>query len=362
MHIETLQTPHPKKEQLPGEIPASIAENLGMVGLRQYTTEQVTELSESETLLAASYAQQIVRRALVYAERSPYQSFETTQETTCIGYTVAGSEALEALTIRHWVGFANGHGFLMVPHKERIWLFDMLSPELNGEVSDNISRGTMQSIEQDITTTGRAAVVFHSETIGQQTGKSRETLEEKYPWLTTEQRTSFKLRMHPGMSEEDERSRVYRNQKLILALFDPAKGRDVLRAYAEFHEALDSGKHMRATQRLKNLAGQYPDLDARGSAFKDVKRLVRVLTASGHGDQAKAVIGDFFSSFSFSGDTRLTESRGDCLRIIAKTCGDSDAAAEALTCYQSIINNPKSSSCIATKADDARSLVATLST
>lgn len=354
MYIENIQTPHNKREQWPNEVAQPVNE------YAKTFINQESDPSDETILLTTAVIQQGVRRSLWYEEGARLNSLVSEQAATCIGYSVVGSEALESAGVHHWVGFANGHAFLLVPTHKSIWLVDMLSPELNQEVQEAISYGTKDTISEALQTHDRAVVKLHTEVIARNLDTPSHIIAKTHPWFLIDPSGSLRSQNRAGNSYEDERRKSYANQSLILSIFSPARGREVLISYARYKEALSQGSDVQAVDALKSLSGFYPDIDARGDSLKYIRQLVRRLSHKGATNQAKEAVDYFFSSFSVSNDTRLAEKEGDCLRIIAKQCLDNEAAKRAYERYESVKFNPRSFGCVAAKATIAKQMVTQL--
>lgn len=344
MYLETLQTPHANREPWQVETSQALSDVVFDSGL-----DTLPETPDRH-LWAAAAVQQAIRRSLWYEPGVSLEALSETQMATCIGYTVVGSEALEAAGVDHWVGFANGHAVLLLPDRNNLWLLDMLSPELNQPIDRALSYGTKQSISEDLNNHGRAVVKLHTEVLAGTLHKTPEDIAQTHPWFLVDTSKTRRDRLFPGVSHENERRQRYSRQSLILSVFEPKNGRNVLAEYSTFRESMDSGQYKNATKSLRELAGFYPDIDARGDSFKLVKRLVGRLSRAGDIASAKTVVSDFFSSFSISGDTRVREYEGDCLRVIAEAGNDIDAALQAFERYNSVRRNPRSYGCVAAKA------------
>ena len=286
--------------------------------------------------------QKQAREGLWYDRKSPIDQLDVSGRTNCIGYTIKGSEALERESVEHYVGVLNGHATTVAPlaaeNGTRLWLVDMLSPELNSDISEAIeySSSPLEGISSELAVNGRVLMIVEGGGIGPGSHYSRDKLIEKHPWLQIEESNIW-----------SSLNSFSRSQKLILTLFEPIIGREVIYHYAKFLESAED-KPEQAAESLKLLAGVYPDIDIRGSSPKLVKSVVRRLAHGGKVDEAVAAVGYFFDSFGPSTDTRVAEYKADCLRAIAKVRGTTgtntdarDLLEQARDLYRGVVRRPQ---------------------
>lgn len=303
-------------------------------GLR--TPEQTVNLSEA--------VQDVVRQGLRYADTASIQSLETDQVTTCVGYSIVGSEALEKADVSHYVAFMNGHANLFVPvevdHSRRVWMVDMLCSDLNQDVTDYFTLYKHDQAEARSYGTLRASSLLSDK-------MSYDAMYKEYPWV--------------GIKEyPDERLEPDSNRRLIVTLNEPLQGREVVRKYAEFKEAYESHEQDAAFLALRGLAGRFPDVDIRGTSVKRVKNLSRKLAEDGRIDDAKEAISAFFGSFIGS-DPRLPEYTADCARDIARVSGRPEFARRALQLYENSLPKRKTDRrCILGKIATSKQLLTQL--
>ncbi|HVV26055.1 MAG TPA: hypothetical protein VHC21_03420 [Candidatus Saccharimonadales bacterium] len=367
MYIETLQTPHPLKtaDDVTEPLLASLDADTRRRELAEIAHSR-PELYDAAVIETTDYVIGAVRKALWFPEAvkggrpSDYERYGLSQPlpvasvtegqfATCAGYTIIGSEALELAGVSHWVGFVNGHATLLLPlpSQPAIRLTDPLTPELNQDLRAATVRGSYQQAEADLRQYNRAALILNTRRLARQSSLSLPEAFRRIPWLkySSEQGAAFEderyLYDQPGfVSEQDRQSRqALRKYQVILNIFEAGMGRGLLEDYVEFKNDLAKEDYASAADCLRNLSGNYPEIDARES-HADVKKLVSVLAARGDTEAAKELIEGYFSSFSLSHDSRIQESQADCLRLLARRTGDVSAAAKARELYEKAISSP----------------------
>ena len=346
MYIENLQTPHPRTIY-PGQETASF---LAEANLEQYA-QNIAQADDFDRA-ADQAVLEIVRsgrRALRFPndDMKPETKGDTTFEmlrqeqiTTCLGYTAVLSECLTEAEIPHYIGFANSHWMVLRPSadQERLKMTDMLSPIFNQDITSMISKGSPRSIANAIAKRKRSAVMLT--TTGFQAGshKTMDELAGDYPWVTIAQHVSPDNHQHT-----DDASKYRHDHTLILSAFDADVGMQVMHEYAYFQSAMTKSNLGDASERLHNMRGLYPEVDAR-APHKEIRRLIKGLCATEEFELAIRVAEDYSSSFDVSDDPRLKELQGDMYRYIGKASHDPGSAKLSYQAYEAAASSSRKSS------------------
>jgi hypothetical protein len=362
MYTESLETPHPQRAPIYREPLYDTFEADNVACLLDDLRATDPSLYEQTKLAVAVDIAGKVRRSLWFPQKSSthndFKKFNLSQPldldslvekqmTNCYGFTVAASECLDAVGIDHWIGYANGHAFVLIPNqaeegRDDVFLLDPLSPHLNQQLGSALSWGTPESIRHDIETNERAAVILDSDQMGRTLGRDTDTLVLEHPWLMfaayndpLRARRAAYFNADPSTVE----SRYRGPYRLVTAIFEGTKGREVIENYVAFLVATESGDVASACQSLSELSGCYPELDARQS-HRELRSVVKKLCVEDP-DAAARVVDEYFGDLaSVSGDSRLRERKGDLMRVIAKITGSRAAAQYALRAYQEAAGKP----------------------
>lgn len=354
MYSESLITPHPyKHDGQENQQPLHVAARLDTIreGLESMAIFGDSILDEAR-IDAAQHIAKAVNRALWFPIADEHRddfahfglpkplSLETiynAQAANCYGYTLVTSECLEAADIPHWIAYANGHAFNVLPTtNNRLYLLDSLSPQLNQFLDEALEVGTKESAERDIKHHGRAAMMLNTLAFGGTLGTDTDTLSHKYPWLTTDSA------LNSITTKSEKTAARYRSKyRLIMSVFEPSSGRGAIENYAELEYAISVNNTDRACMLIENMSGYFPEIDAR----QDHSQLRTLVTALSPVDPERAIalVEEYFSSnFKLTSDSRILEAKGDMLRKIAKAAGNSRAAELAANAYHETLQRPKS--------------------
>lgn len=341
MIIEKLSPTHPECIRNDYEAFPTIYEAVRTVaaqfpGEEERSPENIVDLSEA--------VQDIVRQSLRYDKSATLADLENSQVTTCVGYDMVGSESLQAAGIDHYVTFMNGHANMFVPlevdDSRRIWMVDMLCSDLSQDVTDIFTL-------YDKNTHGTSYGTINAGNFKTDKFKGVE-LEKEYPWVCSKEYSDSRL--EPGT-----------NRRLIVTLNLPEAGREIIKKYAEFNEAYDSGNIDAAKVAVQGLAGVFPDVDIRSKSVGRVNSLVKKLAAEGKSEDAKEVYSAFYDSF-IGDDTRVFERRADCIKTVAKISRNPEFASRALTLYEKSLTSKRRADreCVIGKIASSRLLLAEL--
>ncbi len=289
-----------------------------------------------DAITAFTDVQTEVRSILRYEDKEPWDEFDNRQPANCVGFTALTSELLEERSIRHKIGFVNGHATIIAllddGTRHQQWMFDSLSPKLNQNIDAAFSPMSVTEDDRDF------AFVF-PERVKTDHLDSGLHPADKYPWLTLEK---------PTFSAPDVGYSNGLSKRLILTLFRPEQGREIIRGYSDYSQSIDRTNKIildtaQASQAILDMAGVFPDIDIRTDNPAFVRRIVKELSKKDEVQKALEVTEAFFDSFEPSNDTRVGEYKADCLRAISKISGKSEFAKRAAEIYEEIMTRPKSS-------------------
>ena len=354
MYSESILTPHEYK-LAPTEttVPLYDAAELERlrIGLDSIRTLPQEVYEEAKIEVASSIASQVNRSLwfpVTNAERDdfvdhhlpfplPLETIAEKQITNCFGYTLVTSECLEKVGIEHWIGFANGHSFLLLPSKDNIYYLDALSPLFNQQLGGALERGNTESIESQLASHQRAAVILDSQKFAMNVELEVDSAARKYPWLIVD-----KARAGGQLTSANRQiqSQKYGSQyKLIMSVFEQERGRDALEKYVALQCSLNTGDVQRSCMILRSLDGNFPELDARQS-HEEIKSLATRLCATDPNAALKLVNEYFKNNFTLTQDSRIPEVKGDIMRKIARITRDSTAAQMATDAYAEAMKRP----------------------
>jgi hypothetical protein len=355
MYIEHLQTPHPLYGASGTDI--QTPSSLDLVPL-----QDAAGIHEAAQYVAASpdydtaawevteHMQEVVHESLrfpssgVPSKRRGETTFDTLLEeqvTNCLGYAAVASECLEAAGVDHYVTFANGHWLVSRPsdNHNRFWLVDMHSPRFSQEVTSVLSRGTPRALADQVATHGRGVAMLDTRIFAKTGNKTMEVLASNHPWTTIAKQGLLLSRS----ANDNEESRYITAHTLVMSVFAPKVGRQLLHNYVRFQNAVDHNNLTIASEELAAMHGLYPEIDAR-APHGEIRRLIKNLCALGEFAQAGLAAEHYAASFSLTEDARLKELEGDMYRHISKASQDPEFAARSCEAYQQAANSTRRSS------------------
>lgn len=340
MYIETITTPNP--DRYPEAEHESFMAAAGINEAADYIAEAPDQ--QAAILSVADYIQEQVGRSLHYVDNAnqshgqgtgmdSLETLATYQEANCAGYTIAGSEAMSAVGINHYVAYANGHFFLVVPFQstgsERLAVYDFLSPHLNADITKAISYGDPSSIKKGLAEdpNRHQAVMLDTTVFARAAGKNIEDLQSRHAWLARQRSSAGNVQY----GSNDQRA-YFAEHRVVASLYTGEAGREVIQQYIRFHQAIVLGNTAVALEELNGMRGRYPENDCR-----DQHTAIRALIGKVCLDpelqyEATAVIDNYCSSFKTT-DPRASALRGDLLRNVARMTGDHEAAQAAAESY-----------------------------
>lgn len=286
----------------------------------------------------------------------PLDTIASRQITNCFGYTLVASECLEEAAIDHWIGYANGHAFLLVPFGKQTYFMDALSPQMNGFIDNALERGSNVTMADETQNHGRGVVMLNTQVMAANLGINPDSTAEKYPWFTMKQTPNS-----VGMSEELKAVAKYASKyRLVMSVFEQHTGRSSIEEYVSYELAMSVGDIDTAHDAIMNMSGRFPNLDARQD-HHELRNLVRKLCVRDP-EAAAAVTERYFSTnFRNLRDSRIHEAKGDIFRTIARMAGFRNAAEQAADAYQEAARMPHAfKAAVLGKLSVAQSLVGEL--
>lgn len=306
---------------------------------------QDSSYHELETIMRVAEIQEDVREQLRYHPGANIETMPDTGISSCHGYTIKGSQALEEAGIQHRIVLINEHSALLVNAGDKTWLIDMFLPHFSQPIEGQLTYYTGES-------NGRHVARLDSRQLINGAEGDYVSLTEKHPWLISGSSSSY---LHDMRSQNSTGSR----HSLVVSSYDPKNGRNAIYHFARFKHAYKEGDLQRAADAIIQMSGQFPDLDLRNDSSKKVKSIVKRLAIAKDFETATAVTESFFSSFpGASVDSRIDEYKADCLRYISQYSGQSTLAELAIKLYKRAKSQPKSfDSSISAKLEKCNSMI-----
>lgn len=307
------------------------------------------------TLLVADGIQKVVRDSLHYPEKADHwlsgygsdglQTMVDDAQTNCIGYTMAGSEAMSRAGIKHYVVYGQEHFFLFVPAtvdgKARIYNRDMLLPEFNGDVTDSLRFGTPETISQALEADPHRQhnIALNTAIFATWLQCTTRELASSYKQLwgrrdanTDIHNTYYELDgLDPG--KQLNRRRFNERFNWIVSVYQPEAGRDVMTHYSGLMHAVAIGNVTLGLEHMRALAGKYPENNGRAKHVTIRRFIGQICMSEAHQAATDEIIDAYCSSIR-TGDPRVLSLRADLNRQKADMTGDPTAAAQAIKAYQ----------------------------
>lgn len=376
MYHESLITPHPQLQ--PNATPERFVDIAGLADIPAYLRDAARygeATYNRATVSAAEHIQWTIRNSLYFqrgiiAPASSGEGTQTTldtleqeQVTNCLGFTIAGSEALEAVGIPHVVAYANGHVFsaLVLERQGRpyLQLADMLSPELNQDLSatlrSNNASGILSQTQDPLHPRGVAKI--DTTILAANLNTTVENLSQ-HPWLSYD--TSNKT---PYVGWHEETGLKNRHQ-IVMSAYAPRIGRQVLSQYVDLQAAIAQQDSYRATAVLVGLHGLLPDIDAR-SGHREIRQTVALLQSEGRHTTAARAVKAYCASFYRTRDARISELEGSLLHAIGETAEAPHVVAKACVAYERALfrsRQPWATQAIRRRLQAAKQLLAAFQT
>ncbi len=199
----------------------------------------------------------------------------TGHQTNCHGHSIIASECLDELGIEHYIGFANGHSFLLMQDNDsgRVDLIDTPDKKLCIEITPALGGIALQ---ESINQKGSANFISGNTILNLSKFDDKELGFYRRPWL------SFAKKADSSFWSEEHKDRA---SQLILRTYEPEQGRAVLLSYDHFIHAILRNNTLEAHQWLEDLDGTYPDIDRRNH-LRAPTQLVRSLGMKALTDEA----------------------------------------------------------------------------
>lgn len=353
MYSESLVTPHPRKAASSEQQFLEDRLQLNRVGNELCKLAAIdTESNEIAKQEVVDVIATNVNKALwfpIYGDSKypeddllpnplPLESINTLQTTNCFGYTLVASECLEKAAIDHWIAYANGHAFLLVPFSRgRAYFMDALSPRMNGFIEGALERGSPATIAKQIEADKRAVVMLNTQSMGGLIGANADTIAEKHPWFTMKEFSGSR-----SVSNKDSNLAKYQSKyRLIMTAFNPEEGRKSIHDYVSYEVAMSTNDISSAREALLNMSGTFLNADARQS-HTEVRSLVRKLCVTDPASAAELAETYFDTNFKDLHDSRIHEAKGDIFRVIAHMGRFRAAAERATEAYREAVRMPHS--------------------
>lgn len=312
MNLPELITPHPLRAERDGVAPTPLLEAAADLGGRNplEIAEAVTRLVKQTLLYAEPPSEMsglsLPRDTIDAGWSDPFESLHKHQVTICFGYA-----ALSLMLYRQLAGpnanpaymlYANTHAFWGITEQRqsgtRLHAFDGLSPYLNGDITQGLSK-PYQTVPVPDNPTTRSLALLNSTVFAQNARMSIGDLVRKQTWLTIRDpgQESYYLRMRDEGRDPDH--------TLVLSIYPENLGVEVLANYATFLSATKENDPLRASTALEAMSGLYPEADARADHL-EIRQHISQLCALGEYNQALWSIHHYCSSFAHLKHPQLT--------------------------------------------------------
>lgn len=311
--------------------PLLISQTLATAIASYETTEKTPDDALSTALSIANIVHDslspktVARRTTLLTPEALAES----EEANCYGYTIVLSECLEKAKIEHFIGFANGHSFVLLYDvaNSAYKMIDALTRKYSGDITAAL-RGT-DIVEQFQEGHGTADLALHTDEMLRLRGLSTKKIElsEINSWISHENPHAQSL--DAGLS------RAIRDHILRLRVFSAEEGREVLLHYTNAVVHLNNKDSDRAADELAMLDGKYPDMDSRNGYV--LAQMVRSLAVrNGKWGNALLVADIIEHSIGPRDSLHARYFRPDTLRKIGNSTGIADLIGYALAEYEAI--------------------------
>lgn len=340
MYIETLSTPNPIL--YPGQPAEAFVEAAGLAEAPGFIGNAPDK--QAAVLEVARHIQDITAHTLHYPKTSgdylsspsatALESMVEHQQTSCIGFTMAGSEAFSRAGIGHFIAYANKHFFIIVPQTDEatgavtLYSFDMLSPRLNQNLNRTIRHGTAAGIVREIADhpERQFPVMLDTSALAANVRQNVEELTNINPWL------SIRDDNYNSSRKTDDPAAYKAQYSCVMAVYAAETGREVIGHYVKFRQAVALGNTAIALQHLEKLQGRYPENDCRAT-HSDIRDLVGKLCVEGGSREKVAGAVEQYCSSLRTDDPRAMVLKADLLRKAAVITKDPAPAREAAALY-----------------------------
>lgn len=357
-HAEKIVAPHPLRQT--AEIPQPLLAVIEPEAIIEELESVDDPMYEEAALTATDFICSQVRSALWYPEkargRDDFERFEVTapvplsaltekQVADCFGFTIVASECIDSVGIDHWIGFANGHSGLLLPSEEGqgLHFVDPLSPVLSQDLQHSLVSGS--TVVEDMSRYGRSAVELNTFSLAHRARGDDFDLLKEHPWLIFKRSEDtvtreFEYPDDYGSHREPDSLRPAR-LKVLMSVYKPADGRQMLQEYNAFQLAYNQGDFVGAAARVQGMRGSFPQVDARRN-HTEIKKIVSELGKHDMVAYARRVMDSYFESFVLmDGDSRFKMAEGDALRVLAREGQDLESAQQAIMRYEATLDPNK---------------------
>ncbi len=335
-YIDALSYPHPAIAQTEGQDPRP---------LHAVLQEAVASVNQQAPSVYANPAVDVIvatlGRTLRYvsqeyplhpAARTALESTRLNQTTSCLGYTMVGSEVLSSFedTVGpHYIWYANGHAATVIPSEhtqgKRLIFCDFLMPQYNSDITSTLDR----------------PVSLIAEHVADPAHPRGVTCMDTRPLIQEAREAANWTSLHNSATEH-QRTQIDETRKytIIGSIYTPELGRHVLHCFSNFRHAVFMNQPEAAAGHLYQMRGLYPDIDAR-RPHREIKSLISQLALLGRVDTATASIHNYTSSFYRSRDPRLGALEAELYAITAKAVDDPELARRAVSGYEEAASRSK---------------------
>jgi len=257
------------------------------------------------------------------------ESLAESEEANCYGYSIVLSECLDKAHIDHFIGFANGHSFVIMHDESNgtYKMIDALTRKYSGDITSAL-RGP-DILGQFEAGASRADVELHTDEMLRQRGLSAKKIElsEINRWISHE--NPYAQSLDAGIS------RAIRDHILRLRVFQATDGRSVLLHYTNAVVYVNNNDSDAAADELVLLDGMYPDMDSRNEYI--VATMARSLAIrNGEWGNAALVADIIDNSIGPRDSLHARYFKPDTLRKIGNSTGIAELFEHAIAAYEAI--------------------------
>lgn len=324
----------PRDTRLPEHTPPQIAESLEnhRLTVEYYLTTSPAENLHSRTLMSALVDTANQMAAEFY--KNPYQPNQPLLEKLGeSGPAVLSSEALALMGIRHYLWFANNRTGVLVPtldpHNPDLTLYVSPNASMRGKSGDKlgpvaIGGSLIKTTAEELTRRADArphAVKVDTAHLARSKGLNVENLIEKSPWLVAHGHPDTPARKVWRDKTTGRDSRFH----VVMNVYEPSQGRDVLVSYGRFCQAVASQDVPAAMQEIARMGTRFPVVDA-NNAHPEIAELVRICCDRQQPEQAIAAVVAYFENIeTVSNHPQLARMKAVLFGTIAEACQSATA-------------------------------------
>lgn len=303
--------------------------------------EDTMSMPGSEEAIAEA-ATILVRNTLVYKSNASGQRRlsddlqDLTQGTNCFGHTYTLSNILTDQGIRHSIGFANNHSFVVLGQLDQSpRLLDPQNPKLNGSLRSALVSSQIKNASDDIRKLGVGRLTLFSDRYLAAIPPQVD-IRAKNPWLSHYQPFMLGTASERFASPEKQK----RMHTLFMSVYTPEVGRMALLSYSNLNYALDQLLHDEVLLSAGQLEGKFPELDYRNrGASMLLESYIRQITSGKDEDNvslAIAVVDSIATTLSQLGHIQSSAWPISQRVDIARRTKDAELAENALEMFDDL--------------------------